>query len=104
MVELTGETFEDEVVRSSQPVLIDFWGPQCGPCLALMPRVEELGRKYEDKLKVVKVEAPKNRRLCLNLRVMSLPTFLIYKDGKEVERLSGQVTIHSIEDALKKIF
>jgi len=104
MVELSSESWEGEVIRSPQPVLVDFWGPQCSPCLALMPQVEALGKKYEDKLKMAKVEAPKNRRLCLNLRVMSLPTFLIYKDGKEVERLSGQVTIHSIEDALKKIF
>lgn len=104
MVELSSESFEREVIQSPQPVLVDFWGPQCGPCLALMPHVEALGKKYEDRLKIAKVEAPKNRRLCLNLRVMSLPTFLIYKDGKEMERLSGQVTIQSIEDALKKIF
>jgi thioredoxin 1 len=85
------------------PVLVDFWGPQCGPCLALMPKVEALAERYGDKVRITKVEAPKNRRLCLTLKVMSLPTFLFFKDGKEVDRLSGDITIQSIEECLKKI-
>jgi len=65
--------------------------------------VEALAQRYEDKVKIVKVEAPKNRRLCLDLKVLSLPTFLFYREGKEVDRLSGDVTIKSIEDSIKKI-
>jgi thioredoxin 1 len=103
MIEVTGESFEEEVVRSSQPVLIDFWGPQCGPCLALMPKMEVLAEKYAGKVKLTKVEAPKNRRLCLNLRVMSLPTFLFYKEGQEVDRLTGNVTVEGIENSLNKL-
>ena len=103
MIEITNENFEQEVVRSSQPVVIDFWGPQCGPCLALMPKMEALAERYGDRMKLAKVEAPKSRRLCLNLKVMSLPTFLFYKEGKEVERLTGTVTIEGIEDSLKKL-
>ncbi len=104
MIEITNENFEQEVVRSPQPVMIDFWGPQCGPCLALMPKVEALAERYGDRMKLGKVEAPKNRRFCLNLKVMSLPTFLFYRDGKEVDRLTGNVTIEGIEDSLKKLF
>ncbi len=103
MIEITNENFEQEVVRSSQLVMIDFWGPQCSPCLALMPKVEALAERCGDRMKLTKVEAPKNRRLCLNLKVMSLPTFLFYRDGKEVERLTGTVTIEGIEDSLKKL-
>ncbi len=103
MIEITSANFEQEVVRSSRPVMIDFWGPQCGPCLALMPKVEALGERYVDRVNLAKVEAPKNRRLCLNLKVMSLPTFLFYKDGKEVERLTGTVTMEGIENSLKKL-
>ncbi len=104
MEEVTTENFEQEVIRSPQPVMIDFWGPQCGPCLALMPKVDALSEKYADKVKLTKVEAPKNRRLCLNLKVMSLPTFLFYKEGKEVERLTGNITVESIENSLSKLF
>jgi thioredoxin 1 len=103
MTELTAENFEQEVVKSPRPVLVDFWGPQCGPCLALMPQVEALCEKFEGRVKIAKVEAPKSRRLCLNLKVMGLPTFLLFKEGKEVDRLTGNVTIRLIEDALKKV-
>jgi len=103
MIEINSDSFEQEVLRSSQPVLVDFWGPRCGPCLALMPKVEALTERYGNKVKITKVEAPKNRRLCLNLKVMSLPTFLFFKDGKEVERLTGEITVQSIEDCLRKL-
>jgi thioredoxin 1 len=103
MIEVNTDNFEQEVVKSSEPILVDFWGPQCGPCLALMPQVEALSEKYQGQVKMAKVEAPKSRRLCLNLKVMGLPTFLFFKDGKEVGRLTGNITIKSIEDSLKGI-
>ena len=90
--EVTKDDFDQEVVAFRQPVLVDFWGPSCGPCLALMPDVEEMASSYSGVLKVVKVDASQNRRLCLNLRVMNLPTYLIFKEGKEVDRLVGEVT------------
>src|SRR5512136_2387904 len=87
--EVNTDIFEKEVVQSQLPVLVDFWGPQCAPCLALMPHVEGLAEKYGSRLKISKVDSSKNRRLCLNLKIFGLPTFLLYKDGKEVDRLSG---------------
>lgn len=102
--EVNADIFEKEVVRSEVPVLVDFWGPQCAPCLALMPKVEGLAEKYAEKLKITKVDASKNRRLCLNLKVFGLPTFLFYKNGKEVDRLTGNtLKIEEIEKAVKKI-
>jgi thioredoxin 1 len=86
------DDFDREVIASSLPVLVDFWGPRCTSCLALMPDVEEMASRYSDVLKVVKVDVSQNRRLCLRLRVLSLPTYLLYKDGKEVDRLVGEVT------------
>jgi thioredoxin 1 len=103
MIEINSDSFEREVLHSSIPVLVDFWGPQCGPCLALMPKVEALTEPYGEKVRMTKVEAPKNRRLCMTLKVMSLPTFLFFKDGKEVDRLSGDITIQSIEECLRKL-
>jgi thioredoxin 1 len=103
MQEVTSETFDREVTQSNKPVVVDFWGPQCGPCLSLMPKVEALAERYGDKIEIVKVEAPKNRRLCLNLKVMSLPTFLFFQEGKESDRLSGEIAIQSIENSIKKL-
>jgi thioredoxin 1 len=103
MIEINSDSFEREVLHSPMPVLVDFWGPQCGPCLALMPKVESLTERYGDKVRITKVEAPKNRRLCLTLKVMSLPTFLFFKDGKEVDRLSGDIAIQSIEECLRRL-
>ena len=72
-LEVNADTFEKEVVQSEVPVLVDFWGPRCGPCLALMPHVETLGGKYGKKVKITKIDASKNRRLCLSLKVLGLP-------------------------------
>jgi thioredoxin 1 len=103
-VELNRENYETEVEQSGQPVLVDIWGPQCKPCLALMPQVEALEREYKGKLKLAKLNATENRMLCAKLRVVSLPAFLFYKDGKEVNRvLSDAVTIQDIKDAIDEM-
>lgn len=99
MLAITKENLEKEVHESEKPVLVDVWGPSCQPCLALMPSVEELSAKYGDKVKFVKLNSAENRRLCINMRVIGLPSFLIFKDGKEVARISGNdVTKESIEN------
>ena len=89
-VEVNRDNFELEILGAKEPVLVDFWGPQCKPCLALMPAVEELERDYAGKIKVAKLNAAENRMLCAKLKVMSLPTFLFYKDGVEIKRLVGE--------------
>ena len=102
--DVSGDTFEEEVVQSKVPVLIDFWGPRCGPCLALMPAVESLADKYGEGLKLVKLDASQNKRFCLTMKVLGLPTYLFYKNGKEVDRLTGEnLTIADIEESVKKI-
>ncbi|MBI3949064.1 MAG: thioredoxin [Acidobacteria bacterium] len=97
MIAVTTDTFEPEVRQAAQPVLVDVWGPRCGPCLALMPFVEEVAGQYSDRLKVVKVNAQENRRLCVQLKVMSLPTFLFYSQGQEVGRMTGEVKAHELQ-------
>lgn len=98
VMEVTTDTFDDEVRAAAGPVLIDFWGPQCQPCLALSPTVEAIAQTHDGNLKVIKVDASQNRRLCIRLRVMSLPTFLVFRDGEEVDRLSGTVTERQLKD------
>jgi len=88
--------FDGAVLRSKEPVVLDFWGPRCAPCIRLEPFVEELEREFHGRVKIAKVITPENRRLCVELRVMSLPTFLAFRDGREVDRLIGEVTSHQV--------
>ena len=104
MLEVNSATFAAEVVQSDKPVVVDFWGPQCAPCLALMPQVEKLAAAYGDMFKVVKVDASKNRRLCLELKVLGLPTYLFYKNGASIARLTGaELKVQDIEEQMKKM-
>jgi len=101
-IDLNRDNYETEVLQSKEPVMVDFWGPQCRPCLALMPAVERLEKEYAGKIKVAKVNATENRMLCAKLRVISLPAYLFYKDGVETNRLTGQdITESSLTDAVK---
>ncbi len=86
LTEATRENFDDLVAAGT--TLVDVWGPDCKPCLALMPHVEKLAQARPD-LNVVKLEAPKARRVCIRLGVHGLPTFLLMQDGEELARLSA---------------
>jgi thioredoxin-like negative regulator of GroEL len=85
VADATTENFRDLV--SEGTVLVDVWGPACVPCVALAPHVEQLAEDRPD-LSVVKLEAPKARRTCIELRVMTMPTFLLFRDGEELARIS----------------
>ena len=104
-IELNRENFESEIKNSKEElILIDFWGPRCKPCIALMPAVGRIEKNYDGRLKVAKVNAEGNRMLCAGLRVMSLPTFLFYKGGVEIHRLTGdKITESDIIEATKAI-
>jgi thioredoxin 1 len=102
-IELNRDSYRVEVLESREPVLVDFWGPQCQPCLALMPVVERIEEEYAGKLKVTKVNASMNRMLCAKLRVLGLPTFILYNGGVEVIRLAGEeITEYDLLDAIKR--
>lgn len=104
MDKVTRDTFEEEVAGSEVPVIIDFWGPRCVPCIRLEPMVLDLSEKLGDQVRFVKVVAPENRMLCVQLRVMGLPTFLAFKGGEEVGRLTGDdVSIDDIEKLARSL-
>jgi len=86
IVEATRESFRELVADGL--VMVDIWGPECKPCLALMPHVARIAEERPE-LRVIKLEAPKARRLCIELKVHGLPTFLLMRDGEEVARLSA---------------
>lgn len=103
-VELNRDNFEGEVIEPKETYLVDFWGPRCGPCLTLNPAVERLEKNYSGKIKVGKVNAEGNRMLCAKLRVISLPAFLIYRDGQEIDRLIGNdISEKKLIDAVEAV-
>ncbi len=99
MIEVNKDNFEAEVVSSDLPVVVDIWGPKCGPCLALMPSVEELAGQYEGKVKFCKLNVSGNRRLVISLKVMGVPTFLFYDKGELKDKITGEeVSIDAIKE------
>ncbi len=86
LMEATRDNFGELTGEGS--VLVDVWGPECRPCLALEPHVERIAEERPE-LRVVKLEAPKARRLCIDLKVMGLPALLLFREGEEVSRLAG---------------
>ncbi len=85
----TDETFEQEVLKSNLPVLVDFWAPWCGPCLMIAPALEEIAASHQGKLKVVKVNVDENPRLSATYQIMSIPTLILFKNGKPVDSVIG---------------
>ena len=104
MISVNKENFEAEVLQSDMPCVVDLWGPQCGPCLALMPEVEKLAGEFEGRIKFCKLTVAENRRLVIGLRVMAVPTILFYKGGETTARLTGEgVSIESIREEAEKL-
>ena len=96
-VEATPDTYTD--LTGEGNVFVDFWGPRCQPCLAMMPTIAKLEEEAGGAVRVVKVNSPENRQVCRDLRVIGLPTYILMRDGEELERLSGNVTKQQVEDA-----
>jgi thioredoxin 1 len=102
-LEVTDSTFEQEVLQSKQPVLVDFWAVWCGPCKAVAPIVEELAGEYEGRLKVMKLDVDDNPRTAMAYGVQSIPTLLVFKDGNPAERIIGAVPKKVIVDKLQSV-
>jgi thioredoxin 1 len=87
--EFTDANFDQEVLRSDRPVLVDFWAPWCGPCRMIAPIVAEISSEYEGKLKVGKLNTDDNQAIAVRYAVMSIPTLMIFKNGEPVARIVG---------------
>jgi thioredoxin 1 len=104
VIELDKDTFDAEVKESDLPVVVDFWGPKCTHCLALMPGVEKLAEEFDGKVKFCKVNIQGNRRVAIAHKVMGLPAFLFWNGGEEKARMSGDaVTIEQIKAEIEKL-
>lgn len=99
-VEVTDTTFEQEVLKADTPVLVDFWAPWCGPCKMVAPILDEVSEQRGDQLKVVKVNIDEHQKHAFDLRVMTVPTLLLFKDGEVVERINGAPPKRTITNLL----
>jgi len=100
-VEVSDASFEREVLSAAEPVLVDCWAPWCGPCRMVGPVLDELAREYAGRIKIAKLNVDENQRTAGRYGVQSIPTMLLLKGGKEVNRLVGALPKPQIEQAIR---
>ncbi|ADK84504.1 thioredoxin [Desulfarculus baarsii DSM 2075] len=103
VVQVTDDSFEQEILKSELPTLVDFWASWCGPCRAIAPVVEELSEDYAGKVKVAKLNVDESPKTPGQYGIRAIPTLIMFKDGKQVDQITGAVSKAHIEEALKKL-
>jgi thioredoxin 1 len=101
-VEVRDSNFENEVVKSQNPVLVDFWAEWCGPCKMIAPTVEEMAKEYEGKLKVAKLDVDSNPQTAMKYGIRSIPTLLIFKNGQVIDQIIGAVPKRHLVEKIEK--
>jgi len=101
-INVNSKNFEEEVIKSKLPVLVDFWAEWCGPCRALLPTIDEIAKEKQGKLKVCKVNIENSGDLATKYEVMSVPTIMIFKEGKPMEKKVGLIPKKELEKVINK--
>ncbi len=99
----TDQNFDQEVIKSDKPVLVDFWAPWCGPCQAMGPVIDELAKEFEGKVKVGKINVDENNEKSQEFGVMSIPSLKIFKGGKVVKEFTGMQSKDVLVEELNKM-
>ena len=102
-INLTSANFEQEVLQSEIPVLVDFYAEWCGPCKMLSPVIDEIAKEYEGKAKIVKVDIDESMDLAQKYRIMSVPNMIIFKDGAPVDAVIGAVPANHLKEKLDAV-
>lgn len=99
-INISDQDFEEKVIKSKKPVLVDFWAPWCRPCLMLAPVVKDLAAEYESKIGFAKLDVDQNQKTASQFQVMSIPTVIIFKDGKVASQMVGFKPKEELKKAL----
>jgi len=103
IVDVNDANFDQEVVKSDLPVLVDFWAAWCGPCRAIAPVVEQVAEEYDGKLKVAKLNVDQNPQVATEYRIRSIPSLLLFKDGQVAGQLVGAVPKNRLVDFVSRV-
>lgn len=101
MLTLSDQNFEEQVLRSNQPVLVDFWAPWCGPCKQIAPLVDELAQEYQNKMKIGKVNIDENPQVPSKYGIMAIPTLLFFKAGQIVDQVQGVLSKQQLKERIE---
>lgn len=103
ILQVTDDSFEQEILKSDVPALVDFWAAWCGPCRAIAPVVEELAGEYAGKVKIGKMNVDENPKTPGQFGIRAIPTLILFKDGEAAEQITGAVSKSHIEQAIAKL-
>lgn len=103
LLHVSDANFEEEIVQSNIPAMVDFWAEWCGPCKMVGPTVETLAKEYAGKIKVAKMDVDQNRETPAKFGIRSIPTLILFKDGKVAQTIVGALPKSDIDEALKKL-
>lgn len=103
VTEVNDDNFEQDVLKSDQPVLVDFWASWCGPCRALAPIVDQVAESYNGRLKVMKMDVDRNQQTPGKYGIRGIPALLIFKDGKVADQIVGYVPKQAIDETVNKV-
>lgn len=102
ILNISDETFEEEVLKADLPVLVDFWAVWCAPCRMIAPALDNLAQAYKDKMKVIKLDIDKNKKTASRYGIKGIPTLLLFKGGELKETIVGALPQNKIENILLK--
>ena len=101
-IQVTDGNFDQEVIKNTLPVLVDFWAPWCGPCRAMGPIIDELATEFDGKIKICKMNVDENSASPSRFGIRAIPTLILFKDGEVVDQTTGAVSKSSIKDMIAK--
>jgi len=103
VIDVTDQTFEEEVIKSDLPVLLDLWAPWCRPCLMVAPVVEKLAEKYNGRFKFCRLNVDENPQTAAKYQIMSIPTLLFFKGGKVADTVIGAVPEQALQPKIERL-